>query len=106
LLHGEPHSGNVLNTRYGPLFIDLETACRGPVEFDLAHVPGAVSELYPDADADLLHAFRGLVLAMVVAWRWDRTDHFPDGLRAGRILLDALREGPPYPTLDMAMEAG
>lgn len=41
LLHGEPHPGNVLNTRFGPLFIDLETCCRGPVEFDLAHVPDA-----------------------------------------------------------------
>ncbi|CAM5418053.1 hypothetical protein MAUB1S_07091 [Mycolicibacterium aubagnense] len=42
LLHGEPHPGNVLSTGFGPLFIDLETCCRGPVEFDLAHVPGAV----------------------------------------------------------------
>ena len=39
LLHGEPHPGNVLSTRNGPLFVDLETCCRGPVEFDLAHVP-------------------------------------------------------------------
>lgn len=30
LLHGEPHPGNVLSTRQGPLFIDLETCCRGP----------------------------------------------------------------------------
>ena len=47
LLHGEPHPGNVLNTKDGPLFIDLETCCRGPVEFDLAHAPEAVSEHYP-----------------------------------------------------------
>ena len=39
LLHGEPHPGNVLRTKTGLLFIDLETCCRGPVEFDLAHVP-------------------------------------------------------------------
>src|SRR5215469_12951121 len=39
LLHGEPHPGNVLSTKTGLLFIDLETCCRGPVEFDLAHVP-------------------------------------------------------------------
>jgi hypothetical protein len=31
LLHGEPHPGNVLNTKDGPLFIDLETCCRGPI---------------------------------------------------------------------------
>jgi len=34
VLHGEPHPGNVLNTKHGLLFIDLETCCRGPVEFD------------------------------------------------------------------------
>jgi Ser/Thr protein kinase RdoA (MazF antagonist) len=34
LLHGEPHPSNVLRTRSGQLFIDLETCCRGPVEFD------------------------------------------------------------------------
>jgi len=54
LLHGEPHQGNVLSAKPGPLFIDLETCCRGPVEFDLAHVPAAVSEHYPDADQALL----------------------------------------------------
>ena len=106
LLHGEPHPGNVLDTQHGPLFIDLETGCRGPVEFDLAHVPAEVSARYPNVDGDLLGACRGLVLAMVTAWRWDRSDQFPDGQRARRLLLDALRGGPPYPTLDAAMGAG
>jgi hypothetical protein len=105
LLHGEPHPGNVLNTKDGPLFIDLETCCRGPVEFDLAHVPEEVSERYPDVDEKLLRDCRILVLAMVAAWRWDRDDRFPDGQRAGRVLLNALREGPPYPSLDAIMRA-
>ena len=35
LLHGEPHPGNVLSTKEGLLFIDLETCCRGPVELTL-----------------------------------------------------------------------
>jgi hypothetical protein len=103
LLHGEPHPGNVLNTKYGPLFIDLETCCRGPVEFDLAHVPEVVSQRYPDADQELLRECRILVLAMVAAWRWDPRDQFPNGRRAGRELLDALREGPPWPALDVVM---
>src|SRR6266496_1245246 len=34
LLHGEPHPGNVLTTKNGLLFIDLETCCMGEVEFD------------------------------------------------------------------------
>jgi thiamine kinase-like enzyme len=105
LLHGEPHPGNVLNTKDGLRFIDLETCCRGPVEFDLAHVPEAVSDRYANADQELLGECRGLVLAMVAAWRWDRGDQFPDGRRAGRAILSALRDGPPWPALDAVMRA-
>jgi len=91
LLHGEPHAGNLLNTKSGPLFVDLETCCRGPVEFDLAHVPEEVSERYAGADRELLRACRLLVLAMVAAWRSDREDQLPNGERAGQELLGALR---------------
>ena len=66
LLHGEPHPGNVLSTRNGPSFIDLETCCRGPVEFDLAHVPEAVCAHYPGADQGLLEECRQLFS------RWSR----------------------------------
>jgi Ser/Thr protein kinase RdoA (MazF antagonist) len=104
LVHGEPHPGNLLNSKSGLLFIDLETCCRGPVEFDLAHVPTVVSDCYPDADQELLRECRILVLAMVAAWRFDPDDHFPNGARAGRELLRALREGPPWPTLDVVAE--
>jgi len=100
LLHGEPHPGNVLNTMEGPLFIDLETCCRGPVEFDLAHVHEDVSALYPNIDQALLRQCRILVLAMVAAWRLEPGDQLPMGNQAGRELLAALRAGPPYPTLD------
>jgi Phosphotransferase enzyme family len=103
LLHGEPHPGNVLSTKTGLLFIDLETCCRGPVEFDLAHVPEDVSERYAGADEELLSECRVLVLAMVAAWRWDPGDQFPNGQRARRELLSALRDGPPWPTLDVVM---
>jgi aminoglycoside phosphotransferase (APT) family kinase protein len=103
LLHGEPHPGNVLNTKSGLLFIDFETCCRGPVEFDIAHVPEDVSERYAAADQDLLIECRGLVLAMVAAWRWDLGDQFPDRQRAARVLLSALRTGPPWPPLDVVM---
>jgi phosphotransferase family enzyme len=103
LLHGEPHPGNVLRTEDGPLFIDLETCCRGPVEFDLAHVPAAVSAHYPDVDQRLLSDCRGLVLAVVAKHRCDPGDQFPNGQRALRDLLGALRAGPPWPTLDTLM---
>jgi phosphotransferase family enzyme len=103
LLHGEPHRGNLLDTEHGPLFIDLETGCRGPVEFDFAHVPEDVSACAPNLDRDLLAECRRLVLAMVAAWRWDADDEFPDGDEAGRALVTALRAGPPWPTADSVM---
>jgi hypothetical protein len=99
LLHGEPHPGNVLNTHEGLLFVDLETCCHGPVEFDLAHVPEEVSDRYPGVDRGLVRECRQLVLAMVAAWRWDPGDQFPNGRRAGRAILRSLRDGPPWPTL-------
>ena len=103
LLHGEPHPGNVLGTKNGLRFIDLETCCRGPVEFDIAHVPEEVSERYPGIDRELLRDCRPLVLAMVAAWRCDPHDQFPNGEQALRELLNALREGPPWPALDAVM---
>jgi Ser/Thr protein kinase RdoA (MazF antagonist) len=91
LLHGEPHPSNVLATKDGLLFIDFETCCRGPVEFDLAHVPADVSTCYPDADKELLGECRLLMLAMLAAWRWDRDDEFPSGHQMGIELLSQLR---------------
>jgi hypothetical protein len=90
-LHGEPHPGNVLTTENGALFIDLETCCYGPVEFDLAHAPEHVDEHYPGVDRELLRECRLLVLAMITTWRWDRDDRFPDGRRLGAEWLDRLR---------------
>ena len=35
-LHGDAHLFNCIQTRDGPIWHDLETACRGPREYDLA----------------------------------------------------------------------
>jgi len=91
LLHGEPHPGNVLTTRRGTLFIDLETCCRGPVEFDLAHAPDQAAAHYPRADQALLRQCRTLTLAIATAWRWDRDDQLPNGRDLGTQWLNQLR---------------
>ena len=105
LLHGEPHPGNLLGTKNGLLFIDLETCCRGPVEFDLAHAPEEVSEHYPDVDRGLLRECRILVLAMITTWRWDRDDQLPNGHQLGIEWLSQIRAaldgtGPDAPAFD------
>jgi hypothetical protein len=94
LLHGEPHPGNVLTTKNGLLFIDLETCCRGPVEFDLAHAPEEVSEHYPGVNRALLRECRILVLAMITTWRWDRGDQLPNGRQLGTQWLSQIRAAP------------
>ncbi|MEV5553811.1 aminoglycoside phosphotransferase family protein [Nonomuraea wenchangensis] len=91
LLHGEPHPGNVLSTENGLLFIDLETCCRGPVEFDLAHAPEEVGEHYSGVSPDLLRECRTLVLAIIATWRWELGDQLPDGRRLGAEWLDQIR---------------
>lgn len=90
LLHGEPHPGNLLRTRKGLLFIDLETCCSGPVEFDIAHglLPSAdgrmlaadeVCEHYPRADRGVIDQCSTLIWAMITTWRWQRDDQLPNG---------------------------
>ena len=91
LLHGEPHPGNLLATKNGLLFIDFETCCRGPVEFDLAHAPEEVSEHYPGVNHGLLRECRILVLAMITTWRWDRGDQLPNGRQLGTEWLNQIR---------------
>lgn len=91
LLHGEPHPGNLLRTKRGLLFVDLETCCRGPVEFDIAHAPQEVSEYYPASNQDLLRDCRILVLAMIATWRWDRDDQLPNGRQLGAEWLSQIR---------------
>lgn len=91
LLHGEPHPGNLLATPDGPLFVDLETCCRGPVEFDLAHAPPDVAARCHGVDRLLLRQCQILVLAMITAWRWDRDDQFPNGIELAGLWTEQLR---------------
>ncbi|MCA1704313.1 MAG: aminoglycoside phosphotransferase family protein, partial [Actinobacteria bacterium] len=86
LVHGEPHGGNVLRTTGGLLFVDLETCCRGPIEFDIAHAtinasgpPIEVGALYAGADQSLVRECWILMLAMVTAWRCEPGDDLPNG---------------------------
>lgn len=100
LIHGEPHEGNLLNTASGPRFIDLETCCRGPVEFDLANAPRQVGDHYRGIDAVLLDRCREVALALAATWRWEPDDQLPNGTAFGAALIRSLRAGPPWPSLD------
>lgn len=92
LLHGEPHPGNLLKTKEGLLFIDWETCCRGPVEFDIVHAPTEVHAHYPGADQALLRQCHVLMLAMISTWRWERDDQLPNGRQLGIEWLTQMRQ--------------
>jgi hypothetical protein len=100
LLHGEPHQWNVLSTKHGPLFIDFENCVRGPVEYDLAWVPEAVGEHYPNADRELLSECRGLMLAIVAAHFWRPDSEHPNSTGGRAEFLDGVRAGRPWPAID------
>jgi hypothetical protein len=89
----------VLSTKNGPLFIDFENSARGPIEYDLGWVPEEVSERYPGADLELVGHCRGLMLAIVAACHWRRDDQHPGNLRRAE-WLRAVRQGPPWPSVD------
>lgn len=96
-LHGEPHEGNRLLTPAGLRWIDFETACRGPVEWDLAFLPEEARAGFAAVDEDLLAVLSSLNSARVATWcslqarfplmRWHAQHH-----------LDLLRRGWPAPT--------
>ncbi|MBT0769922.1 aminoglycoside phosphotransferase family protein [Kineosporia sp. J2-2] len=90
-LHGEPHPGNLVTTRDRPLFVDFETCCRGPVEYDLAHTPDDVAAHYPGADPRVLNDCRVVMTAMIATWRWDRDDELPGRDRLRHEWLSRLR---------------
>jgi hypothetical protein len=92
LLHGEPHAGNVLKTASGVRFIDLETCCYGPVEFDVAHTPIEVGRRYRSVDRLQLRDCRVLMLAMIAAWRSDRDDEYSNGRKQRGVLISEIRK--------------
>jgi Phosphotransferase enzyme family len=58
-LHGDVHLFNCIQTRAGPIWHDLETACRGPREYDLASLVLADRSGESDPEARLALAAYG-----------------------------------------------
>ncbi|HSH58684.1 MAG TPA: phosphotransferase [Acidimicrobiales bacterium] len=89
-LHGEPHDANRLVTANGLRWVDFESCCVGPVEWDLAFQPPEVIEHFRDTDTELLTLLRRLNSARVATWCWGRA-RSPDMRRHGEMHLASLR---------------
>lgn len=74
-LHGDSHFNNVLWSPEGPLWSDLENACRGPVEYDLAcllwrRAPGSEEAVaaYGPYDSELAARLEPYLALFLAAW--------------------------------------
>jgi len=91
-LHGDAHLGNVLITSGGALWTDLESVCRGPLEWDLSSLPEESLVSFPSVDRDLLTGLRDLRSLCVAVWGWNEIDRGPDKREAAQFHLHRLRE--------------
>lgn len=70
LLHGEPHLGNCLSGKEGVRWIDFEAVCAGPLEADLAALPGEALTAFSHFDPHLLRLMRRMGSLCVATWCW------------------------------------
>ena len=91
-LHGEPHEANRLATPNGVVWVDFESCCSGPREWDLAFMAiDSVRDL-ADVDHGLLACLRRLNHARFATWRWGLVGRHPDLLDHAKANLAFLRE--------------
>jgi Ser/Thr protein kinase RdoA (MazF antagonist) len=74
-IHGDSHFANVLWSPGGPLWSDLENACNGPVEYDLACITwrrrsgtDAALAAYGEHDRELVERVTPLLALFLAAW--------------------------------------
>jgi Ser/Thr protein kinase RdoA (MazF antagonist) len=91
-LHGDPHRGNLLATRDGCRWIDFESACLGPLEWDLSALPAGDASAWPGADRSLLTLLRQVRSFRTVLWCRTRAGSGPEVERAAAAHLALLRE--------------
>jgi hypothetical protein len=90
-LHGSPHGANWLVSAKGPLLLDFETACWGPVEWDLSALPDGALAFFPAADRELVATMRRMRSVCVAAKCWVAPERAPELREAARVHLNLLR---------------
>jgi hypothetical protein len=95
VLHGGPHSHNVLATPAGLRWIDFETCCRGPVEADLAYL-GEAGARRPGVDLELLALANQMLRISVATICWSYPDRHPRLREAAEYHLAELTAEEPW----------
>lgn len=100
-LHGDAHPGNLLATARGPLWIDFEETCSGPVGWDLACLvktglldgPEALREYGADPDDPGLQLFLRARRMQGALWMLAKGRAFPGEVARVVAALDQWRAG-------------
>jgi hypothetical protein len=90
-LHGSPHGANWLLSTRGPMLLDFETACLGPVEWDLAALGDKALGFFPDADDELISILRRMRSVCVAAKCSVAPERAPQLREAAHVHLRLLR---------------
>lgn len=91
-IHGDAHPGNALLTDGGAVWGDLETACLGPVEQDIACLPASAWPAFGAFDHDLTRCLADLKSLCVVVWCRADQGRGPELDQAAAYHLTLLRE--------------
>jgi hypothetical protein len=92
-LHGDPWVGNMTSTARGPLLLDFEAACSGPVEWDWSPLPERLVEYtHASLDAELLSVCWLLRSLIVTTWCWSQPGRAPEVDEAAAWHLAVLHE--------------
>jgi Ser/Thr protein kinase RdoA (MazF antagonist) len=90
-LHGDTHLANVLVTSSGPVWMDLEAVCTGPLEWDLVALPPSVRSEFSGSDPDLLRLLAELRSVCVATWCWADFERSAETAEAAIYHLDRLK---------------
>ncbi|RST29443.1 aminoglycoside phosphotransferase family protein [Sphingomonas ginkgonis] len=90
-LHGDAHLGNVLVGAAGAVWLDFESACRGPLEWDVASLPATAWPRFPAAEPRLLRLMGELRSLCVATWCWAEYERSAASAEAAAYHLALLR---------------
>jgi hypothetical protein len=77
-LHGDAHLGNAMMTRAGAIWADLESACLGPLEWELTSLPSAARAAFRPIDKPLFRRLSLLRSLVVCVWCFYHAERSPE----------------------------
>lgn len=97
--HGDAHLRNILWAGDGPRWTDIENACVGPVEYDLAAIAWRATDgteealaAYGPYDREELQRVTPFLVVFLAAWTLDLAERHPSARPAAEERLEWVRE--------------